>query len=188
MAIDDPKEAFEQQWMKEEHNLPGKLAKTGWDIGSKLALPDRGLALEILGKVIEVLFNRDSTAERITAMWELIRTEFEHVEKTKANHEDLQRAIQLAIWYDNHERENRKRERYVKLIGHALRSETQIEDVASFIETLRQLNERDIAVLKKLNLVMNNDGDWRTHPDPSANDVLKVHPNTFIQRSQALAV
>lgn len=118
----------------------------------------------------------------------MIRTEFEHVEKTKANHEDLQRAIQLAIWYDNHERENRKRERYVKLIGHALRSETQIEDVASFIETLRQLNERDIAVLKKLNLVMNNDGDWRTHPDPSANDVLKVHPNTFIQRSQALAV
>lgn len=68
MAIDDPKEAFEQQWMKEEHNLPGKLAKTGWDIGSKLALPDRGLAVEILGKVIEVLFNRDSTAERITAM------------------------------------------------------------------------------------------------------------------------
>ena len=121
-------------------------------------------------------------------MWELIRTEFEHVERTKANHEDLQRAIQLAIWYDNHERENRKRQRYVTLIGHALRSETQIEDVASFIETLRQLNERDIAVLKKLNIVMNNDGDWRTHANPSANDVLKVHPNTFIQRSQALAV
>ena len=34
-------------------------------------------------------------------------------------HEDVQKAIQLAIWYDRHERDDAKRDRYVKLISNA---------------------------------------------------------------------
>ena len=86
-----------------------------------------------------------------------------------------------------------KRERYVKLIGNALRSESQVRDVANFVQTLERLSERDVAVLKVLNKIMNKEGDWKSHSypgpeNPAVGNVAKVHPNTFIQRSQELAV
>jgi len=34
------------------------------------------------------------------------------------------------------------------MIGNSLRSETQIQDKAYFVQTIEQLNERDLAVLK----------------------------------------
>jgi hypothetical protein len=188
VAIDDPIEVFDQQYMREETELPSKLAKFAGDIGSKLAFPDGGLALDILTKVADALFDRASTTERITAMWEMIKTEFKHVEKTKANHEDVQKAIQLAIWYDAHERDNKKRERYVKLLSNALRSETQIQDVTSFVQTIEQLTESDVAVLRVVNKVMNKEGDWKGQRDPVLGDANKVHPNTFVQRAHDLAV
>jgi hypothetical protein len=187
MAIDNPIDAFEQQYMNEEPQLSRKLAKFMGDVGSKLAFPDGGLALDILMKVADALFDRDSAAQRVLAMWEMVKGEFTNVEKTKASHEDVQRAIQLAIWYDRHERNDQKRERYVKLIGNALRSEQQIDDVTSFIQTIEQLDERDVTVLKVLNKIMNKQGDWRPQANPGG-DVMKVHPNTFIQRSQELSV
>jgi hypothetical protein len=186
MAIDDPMEALEQQYMKEPE-LPTKLAKFAGGIGSKLAFPDGGLALDILLKVADALFDKISVAERTAAMWEMIKSEFKHVERTKASHDDVQRAIQLAIWYDRHEWDDQKRGRYVKLIGNALRSETQVHDVASFIQTVEQLNERDVTVLKVLNKIMNKKGDWKPEHNPGG-EIMRVHPNTFIQRAQELAV
>jgi hypothetical protein len=64
-------------------------------------------------------------------------------------HEDVQMVIQLAIWYDRHERDDAKRERYVKLIGNALRSDDQIQDVSTFVQTIEQLNERDVIMLSQ---------------------------------------
>lgn len=72
----------------------------------------------------------------------MVKSEFEHVEKTKADHGDVQRAIQLAFAHDWRERNEKKRKRYVNLIGNALRSQEQIQDIASFIQTIEQLNER----------------------------------------------
>jgi hypothetical protein len=188
MSIDDPIDAFEQQYMNDEAELPGKLAKFAADIGFKLAIPDSGLAAEILLKVIDALFDRPSGTERVNAFFELVIGEFKHVEKTKANHEDVQKAIQLAIWYDRHERDDAKRERYVKLIGNAVRSDEQIQDIASFVQTIEQLNERDVTVLKVLNVVMNKPGDWKPQGNPAVGEIMKLHPNTFIQRAQELAV
>jgi hypothetical protein len=192
MAIDNPIDAFEQQYMQEEPTLPTKLAKVVGDTSFKLAFPEGGLALEILMKVGDALFDRASATERINVLWEMVKGEFSHVDTTKASHEDVQKAIQLAFWYDRHERDDAKRARYVKLIGNALRSETQIQDVATFVQTIEQLNERDLTVLKVLNLVMNKEGDWKPQhspaENPSVNSVMKVHPSTFIQRSQELAV
>jgi hypothetical protein len=188
MAIDNPIDAFDQQYMKEESQLPARLAKFAGDAGLKLAMPDGGLALKILLKVYAALFDRESAAERSKAMWELVTSEFRHVETTKASHEDVQKAIQLAIWFDRHERDDRKRERYVKLIGNALRTEKRVEDVATFVQTIEQLNERDLIVLKVLNKVMNKEGDWKPQPNPGVGNIMKVHANTFIQRSQELTV
>ena len=70
-------------------------------------------------------------------------------------HVDVQMAIQLAIWYDRHERDDAKRERHVKLIGNALRSDDQIQDISSFVQTIEQLYERDVIVLKVLKKIMN---------------------------------
>jgi hypothetical protein len=188
MPIDDPISAFELQHMKDEPNLPNKVAKFVADHGFALALPDGGLALEILLKVIDNLFNKESGQERVRAMFELFKAEFQHVEKTKADHEDVQKAAQLAVWYDRHERDDAKRARYLKLIGSALKNEQQIQDVASFIRTIEQLNERDLTVLRVINKVMNKDGDWQQQPTPGGRGTRKVHPNTFIQRAQEMSI
>jgi hypothetical protein len=121
-------------------------------------------------------------------MWELVKKEFDQVETTKADHGDVQRAIQLAFAYDLRERNDTKRERYVKLIGNALRSEEHIQDVASFIQAIEQLNERDVTVLKVLNTTMNKEGDWKPQVNSITGSVMKNHPNTFIQRAQELTV
>lgn len=188
MPIDDPMETFDEQYMQDEPTLPNKLAKYMGEYGLKLGMPDGGPALEIMLKVVDALFNKESGAERVKAMWDRIRDEFSYVETTKASHEDVQKAIQLAIWYDRHEPDDDKRERYVKLIGNALRSNDQIRDVASFVETIEQLNERDVLALKVINKVMNEQGDWKPQPLPVANPISKVHPNTFTQRAQELGV
>jgi len=88
---------------------------------------------------------------------------------------------------DAEEFNDKKRERYVKLIGNALRSETQIQDVATFVQTVEQLNERDVTVLKVLNEVMNKDGDWRQHTLSAVGNVKKLHPSTLIGRAEELS-
>src|SRR6266478_1398466 len=146
MAIDDPKAAFEQQYMQEEEKSAlGLVAFTG-----KLAFPKAALPLEIFRRVAN-RFTRPSIEERMQAMWKMLVMETEHLETTKANAEDIAEAMQLAMRRDAEEFNDKKRERYVKLIGNALRDETQIQDVATFIQTLEYLNERDVAVLKALN-------------------------------------
>ncbi len=103
-------DAFDQQYMKDDDpDLPNKIAKIMGIMGAKLAFPGSGLALEILLKVAEALFDRDSTKERVAKMWEMVKSEFEHVETTRANHGDVQRAIQLAFAYDSRERNDEKR-------------------------------------------------------------------------------
>ena len=68
MAIDNPIDAFEQQnMMGGEPLLSTKLlAKFMGEIGAKLAFPDGGLALEILLKVADALFNKESGLEHLT--------------------------------------------------------------------------------------------------------------------------
>jgi hypothetical protein len=93
--------------MQDEPELPAKLAKFMGSMGAKLALPGGGLAMDILLKVLEALFDKDYTKERVTKMWEMVNSEFDHVETTKADHGDVQRAIQLAFAYDWRERMTR---------------------------------------------------------------------------------
>jgi hypothetical protein len=183
MAIDDPKAAFERQYMQEEEKSP--LALTIFT--GKLAFPKAALPLEIFRKVAD-RFTRASVEERLQAMWNMLVMETQHLETTKASPEDVQEAIQLAMRRDAEEFNDKKRERYVKLIGNAMRSEEQIQDVATFIQTIERLNERDVIVLKVLNKIMNKEGDWKPQQNPGVGDVMKVHPNTFIQRAQELSV
>ncbi len=174
--------------MKDEPELPGRLANYAADFGLKLAMPDGGLAADILLNVVDALFDKRSGTERVNAMFELVSGELRNLEKTKADHKDVERAIQLAIWYDRHERDDAKRERYVRLIGNAARSDERIQDVASFIQTVEQLNERDIIVLKVLNNVMNKEGDWRPQQNPGLGNVMKLHPTSLTSRAQELSV
>jgi len=183
MAIDDPKAAFEQQYMQDgEKSAVGLVAFTG-----KLAFPQAALPLGIFQKVAE-RFTRASVDERLRGMWDMLVMEVKHLETTKADAEDVAEAIQLAMRRDAEEFNDKKRERYVKLIGNALRSETQIQDIAAFIQTLEQLNERDVVVLKVLNKVMNKEGDWKQQPNSVLGNVWKLHPSNLISRAQELAV
>ena len=75
MAIDDPKAAFEQQYMQEEGKSPLGLSIF---IG-KLAFPKAALPLEIFRKVVE-RFTRASVEERQIAMYNMLVRETEHLE------------------------------------------------------------------------------------------------------------
>ena len=150
MAIDNPKEKFEQQYMREPEKSLFDLAI----FGGKLAFPKAALPLEIFQKVRDRL-TRASIDERLQTMWDTLVKEVEHVESTKADKEEMERAIHLVMWRAIEELDDRKRERYVKLIGNALKSQDQIRDVVSFVQTIEHLTERDLIVLKVMNEVMN---------------------------------
>jgi hypothetical protein len=69
-----------------------------------------------------------------------------------------------------------------------VRSEEQIQDVASFVQTIEQLNERDVTVLKVLNKIMNKVGDWNPQMNSGVGNIMKLHPRTLIDRAQELSV
>ena len=57
--------------------------------------------------------------------------------------DDLKEAIQLAIDHDVAEFNDKKRDRYAKIIGSALRGEKQVDGLASYIQDVERLGERD---------------------------------------------
>lgn len=183
MAIDNPKEAFEQQYMKEEENTPLEMTVfTG-----KLAFPKAALPLEIFRKVAD-RFMKVSVEERLQAMWNFLVMETEHLESTKASVEDAAQAAQLAMRRDAEEFNDAKRERYVKVFGNALRSKDQLDSIVSYIESIQQMTERDFIVLQVVNKIMNKQGDWKTTGDSVLGPISKLHPSTLIGRAQELSV
>ena len=175
MAIDNPIEAFKKTHPEEEGNLPQDLVI----LAAELALP-------IIGPVIHTVrerLGRKAQNERATETLQLLLSELkdlQDVTATKIEMNDLKESLQLLIRHDAEEFNDKKRGRYIKIIGNALRSEIPIDDLASFIQDVEQLGERDFIALKVLNKVMNKSGDW-------ANSNTKLHPNTFIHRRQELA-
>jgi hypothetical protein len=178
MAIDNPIDAFKKQHPEEGEKTAQALALST----AKLALP--GFVGEILNTVFDRLGGKAQNA-RAKETLELLFSELQYLQDAKAAKvelNDLRESIQLLIRHDVEEFNDKKRDRYLKIIGNALGSETRIEDLASFIQDVEQLGERDFIALKVVNKVMNKPGDWGS---PAAG---KLHPNTFIHRRQELAV
>src|SRR5256885_10345296 len=154
MAIDNPIEAFKKTHPEEEGNLPQDLV-----ILAALALP-------IIGPVIHTVrerLGRKARNERATETLQLLLSELkdlQDVTATKIGMNDLKESLQLLIRHDAEEFNDKKRGRYIKIIGNAPRSEIPIDDLASFIQDVEQLGERDFIALKVLNRVMNKSGDW----------------------------
>lgn len=176
MAIDNRIDAFKKAHPDDE-NLPKELAL----ISAKLVLPG------IVGAAIDAVRGRlgkEVQVERAQDMLDLLENELRDIKDTTASKQDLsdlKESLQLAIRNDVWEFNDKKRERYVRIVGNALRGETRIEDLASFIQDVEQLGERDFVALKVLNNVMNKNGDW------GANLSGNIHPGLFIQRRQELA-
>jgi hypothetical protein len=186
MDIDKPRKVFGSIYYPESED---KSPLEPVIFGAKLAFPKAAMPLELFQNIYNRLTGI-SIGERMTETWKFLVNEFDRIEDIKADKEgleDLKEAIQIIIRRDAEEFNDKKRERYVKLIGNAVRSDEHFKDLVSFIQTTEQLNERDLTVLKALNQVMNKDGDWKPQQNP-VGTILKVHPNTFIQRAQELSV
>lgn len=183
MAIDNPKEAFEQRYMKEEEKTPLELTV----FAGKLAFPKLGLPLEIFNKVAQ-RFTKISVDERLEATWKYLVMEIEHLEDTKASIEDAAKAAQTVMRRDAEEFDDTKRQRYIKIFGNALRSEDQIDSIVSYIESVHQMTERDFIVLQVINNVMNKVGDWKVQHGSVDGPAAKLHPSTLISRAQELSV
>ena len=176
MAIDNPRDAIKKAYPEEEPYLPNDLMA----LVAQALLP--GIVSDALGTVVKRL-TRNAQEERATAMVELILAELKDIDDKKASKEelnDLRESLQLAIRHDVAEFNDRKRERYVKIIGNALRAERQIHDLASYIQDVERLGERDFVALRVLNKVMNQ--------PRSADRLRDFHPNDFISRRQELAL
>jgi hypothetical protein len=150
-------------------------------------LPHSAPLLEFV-KLIRDRFSVKGRRERAQAFLDLLRDQQKILEvlgnkfdNLKVNVEDLAEAVQLAVIRDAEAFNDNKRDRYLKILGNAVRSSDQIDDLASFIRDVEMLGERDIAVLKILNLVMNKDGDWEQQTVKG-----RLHPSVFIQRRQEL--
>lgn len=183
VAIDDPKAKFEEQYLGEEENSPLGITI----VAGKIAFPKAALPLEIFKKVAD-RFSGPSMEERIRATWHMLVMEVDHLENTKASTDDLAEAMQFILRRDAEQFNDRKRERYVKLFGNAVRSDSRIENVMSLVQTIEQLNEHDIAVLRVLNQVMNKPSDWRPQYHAGRGNVMLAHPTVFIQRAQELSI
>ena len=183
MAIDDPRAKFREQYFADEEKSPLALSL----FVGKVAFPKAAIPLEIFGKVVG-RFTRPSVGERLKETYNMMVKEIEHVEATKVGVDDMAEAIQSILRRDAEEFNDKKRERYVKLVGNAFRSKEQINDIASFVETVEQLNERDLTVLRVVNRIMNKEGDWKAQHDPVVGTISKLHPTVLISRSQELSV
>jgi hypothetical protein len=174
MAIDDQFDAIEKAYPERQSYLPEDLAI----FAAKCVLPE--FVMDAFGTVFERL-DRDLQAERAKATTRLLMHELKDLKEKKASKkelDDFKEAVQLAIRHDVEEFNDKKRDRYIKIIGNVLREEKEIHDLASYIQDVEQLGERDFVVLKVLNMVMNKPADPKRD----------IHPNDFIQRRQELAV
>jgi hypothetical protein len=176
MAIDNPFDAIEKAYPEKQSYLPEDLTV----FAAKCILPE--FVMDAFGTVFERL-DRSVQWERAKATTKILMDEMKVLKEKKASREELddfKEAVQLAIRHDVEEFNDKKRERYVKIIGNALRDEKQIDDLASYIQDVERLGERDFVALKVLNKVMNA---------PRDRDKLRdFHPNDFIHRRQELAV
>jgi hypothetical protein len=178
MAIDDKFDAIEKAYPEKEPYLPDELAA----LAIKLVLP--GIVTDALGEVCKRLSPKAQEQRAIETL-KLLVTQVKDLKAKAASKkelDDLKEAIQLAVRHDVAEFNDRKRERYVKIIGNALRNENQIDDLASYIQDVERLGERDFTALRVLNKVMNKPGDWSVNLDSN------IHPGLFVQRRQELAV
>jgi hypothetical protein len=149
---------------------------------ARLFLPEA--AVDALGIICERL-DKAVQQERAEAFLKaIVDDEVRNLDKEKVSKKQFDAALeamQLAVRYDAEEANERKRERYIKIIGNALQSEKMIDDLASFIQDVERLGERDFIALKVLNRVMNT-------PRSGADKLRDIHPNDFINRRQELAV
>jgi hypothetical protein len=145
--------------------------------------------LKLVG-LISKHFSGKEKQERAQALMDALRIDYKFLEadfnKLNVKVEDLAEALQQAVYQDIQSFNDSKRERYLKILGNAVRSEVEIQDLASFIRDVEQLGDGDVAVLKVLNKTMNQAGDWSNQAGPVS--LWKVHPNTFIQRRQEMAI
>jgi hypothetical protein len=177
MAIDDRLDVAKKLQQEDDSYLPVDLTV----LAGELVLP--GFVTAVLKGAMGRL-GRKAQGERYRETTLLLIDELKDLRNlaaTKQELRDVEEALQLMFRHDVFEFNDKKRGRYIKIIGNALKSEAPIEDLASFIQDVEQLGERDFLALGILNRVMNKAGDWGA----PTND--RLHPNTFIHRRQEMA-
>jgi hypothetical protein len=190
MPIDDPFDALQQQYPEQPDA----------DVASALELVTQaaaGLGIPLAG-ALNLLFGfmgRFDTATRLERVQAFIRELLIayrghdlQMARMRTDITELQSAMQLAVSFDLNEFDDPKRSRYVNLLRNASFSETRVHDVVTFIQDIERLGERELIGLRVLNKVMNKQGDWQSTVSGPTGSRPTLHPNTFIQRSQELAV
>jgi len=183
MAIDNPIDAAEPYLKESSDTSLGLVLLAG-----EMAFPHAAPLLKFV-ELVSGHFSAKERRNRAQLFLDLLRDQQRLLEvlgnnydKIKVKVEDLAEAVQLAVFRDAEAFNDNKRDRYLNILGNAVRSEEQIQDLASFIRDVEMLGEEDFVVLKVLNRVMNKPEGW----GPPGQQ--KLHPNNFIQRREDLVV
>src|ERR1700721_4060246 len=122
MAIDNPLDAYEKQYPKPEFD---PLTLTA-------SITKHILVASAITQAIDTVRNAltgVSMNERLHAMWEVLRLSFEGLEtrtdKTGVDLEEFKASIRIAFARDALEQSDKKRERYVKILGNAIVSDSR---------------------------------------------------------------
>jgi hypothetical protein len=197
MAIDDPFDAVAKQYPQNEPNTQKRVAEVAGaalTIGGLAAVPHLAIPAAVVAAWARFARGdtwRQRTEETQAILIERLRglePEYARLEREqkqlRVDVTDLQSSIQLAIASDGITFDDRKRERFVSSIANATICPAKVADLVSFIQDIEQLNEADVKALQVLNAVMNRRGDW----DAVLANQAGMHPNTFLQRRQELAL
>jgi hypothetical protein len=100
---------------------------------------------------------------------------------------EIQSAMRLSIQYDVDEFNDAKRARYISAITVSISSQTKVHDLATYVQDIEKLGERDIIGLEVLNRIMNRESDWKDAPSPAVFNPPRLHPTTFTHRAAELS-
>jgi hypothetical protein len=189
MAIDNPYDAIDKQNPEDGDGVVSAITRA-FDGAKALGIP----IPEPISAFFSVLdsMSREAREQRGIAFIRQLVEDMQKVQgdvaKMRTNIDEIKAAMRLSIQYDVDEFNDAKRSRYISAITRAISSETKVIDLATFIQDIEKLGERDIIGLKVLNQVMNKDGDWKDNPQPTPFHSPRLHPNTFIHRAEELSV
>jgi len=188
MAIDNVYDAIDKQNPEESDGVVSSITRA-FDGAKTLGIPIPEPIIAFFS-VLDSM-SREAREQRGIAFIRQLVEDMQKVQgdvaKMRTDINEIQSAMRLSIQYDVDEFNDVKRARYISAIAVSISNQTKVHDLATYIQDIEKLGERDITGLGVLNRIMNRESDWKDAPSPAIFNPPRLHPNTFIHRAAELS-
>ena len=189
MAIDNPYHQITRLYPDDDENGPVSAISKIFSSLTGLGIPVPSIFQFFTGlNTVDENERKERAGAFLRQLVHDIQPALNNIDRMKTEISEIRSAIRLGLQFDVTEFNDANRDRYISIVTRAIRSETKVHDLASYIRDVEVLGERDLIALRVLNKVMNRETDWEDRPGPPSLNPPKLHPNVFLQRAQELAV